>query len=229
MIQITTATYLVMLVATVYAFWKFVIPRCWKFGVLFIRTVFMFIEARRNMFPLWPVFKALPKTWWRVWASDMNARYEFSEVCCFSFRSAEFESPLTTDQPWLDSLAVLLRQNKTRFTMTFPSDSGEAMKLNCSIRLVKFNDLIVKVFVIENPDHAGNEALIAHALYQLIGVLEYYTPDVFAVMVKTASGRIEYISTIEAETIQIDGEDCKLFMIVNSTVYQEEMNREQNL
>lgn len=229
MVELTTTTYLVMLAATVYAFWKFVIPRCWKFGVLFIRTVFMFIEAKRNDFSLWTTAKDLPRTLWKVWRADMDYKYEFSPVCCFNFRTADFESPLTKDQPWLDALAVLIRRKQKQFTLRFRAEDVGARKgkndiitIHCGIRMVKFADAIVNVFVFEESNERI-DGLIGHSLNQLIAVLEYYTPDVFGVMVKTPLSIIEYISTQEAETIVIDGEDHKLFMVVNSTIYQREM------
>jgi hypothetical protein len=121
MYQLDSTAYWFLIACAAVLFYKIIIPASWKFGVVFIRTVFMFLEAKENDFPLWPVLRALPKTLWRVWRADLNTCYDYTDVCRFNYRTGKFESMLTMDHEWLNTLALLIRRGQKKFTLTFPA------------------------------------------------------------------------------------------------------------
>lgn len=220
MYQLSTEAYWFLIACAAVLFIKVIIPASWKFGTVFIRTVFMFLEAKANDFPLLPILRKLPKTLWRVWRSDLNTNYEYTEVCYFNFRNGKFESTLTTEHEWLDTLAILIRRGTKKFSLTFPAattswlvNKDELVTLHFNIRSMKFLDDVATVLMISETNHAGIDGLIGHSLHKLIAVLKYYAPEIFAVTAETPLGVISYISTIPAEEVHIQNKVHQLFVI----------------
>lgn len=224
MYQIDAVSYWLLIASAAVQFYKVIIPASWKFGVVFIRTVFMFLEAKENGFPLLPILRALPKTLWRVWRSDLNTNYEYTEVCYFNFRNGKFESTLTTDHAWLNALALCLRRGDKKFSLSFNAEQtawlineGERITLNLNIRPMRFLDDVAPVMMISATNHAGIDSLIGFSLHKIIALVKYYSPEIFAITAETPLGVISHISTIPAEEVHIKNKVHQLFVINEMT------------
>lgn len=220
MYQLDSTAYWFLIACAVVLFYKVIIPASWKFGVVFIRTVFMFMEAKENDFPLLPILRALPKTLWRVWRSDLNTNYEYTEVCYFNFSNGKFESVLTKDHVWLQSLSLCLRRGNKKFALTFSAEQtawlineGERITLRFHIRTIRFSNGVMPVLMISGTSHAGIDSLVGFSLHKLIEVVKYYSPDIFAVAIESPLGVISHISTIPAEELRINSKVYQFFVI----------------
>lgn len=224
MYQLDSTAYWFLIACAAVLFYKVIIPASWKFGVMFIRTVFMFLEAKANDFPLLPILRKLPKTWWRVWRDDLNANYEYTEVCYFNFRNGNFESVLTKEHEWLNALAVQLRKGTKKFSLTFSSpthswliNKEEKVTLRFTVRSMRFIDDVATVLMISATNHAGIDGVIGFSMHRLIDVVKYYSPEIFAITAETPLGVISTISTIPAEEVHIKNKVHQLFVINEMT------------